>query len=327
MGNNQSTLSASRITFGVEIEVILLCQKENMPPDNILHQAVAKTLTDAGLRAELQVPSHNLSLSTRNITPEYSMWNVTWDGSMKYELPTAAAEFFPRGSGNWRQLESLIHGGVEIVSPVFELEAVQGWGAQISRVFSVLRQKAFSMHFNKTTGLHVHVGYDGGEVIPLRILKNIATVIVLFEPVVDALHPGHRGVAIANKFLASNRFNPLLKNLTNQQVFARIQDCASFVELQEVLNYRLPGEDDSRARWYKYNFMSVTRIGTIEFRQHEGTGDRARVRNWVRFCCGLVKGAAAMKDEGVRAVAAMKLGKGELWRVVGNAEVRRFYEG
>jgi hypothetical protein len=42
-------------------------------------------------------------------------------------------------------------------------------------------------------------------------------------------------------------------------------------------------------RYFKVNAVSYSRHKTIEFRQHQGSTDFAKISNWVRFCAKLVE--------------------------------------
>ena len=45
-------------------------------------------------------------------------------------------------------------------------------------------------------------------------------------------------------------------------------------------------------RYYKVNLQSLSRYGTIEFRQHNGTIDAEKILNWVSFCTQFVLASA-----------------------------------
>ncbi|KAL7271432.1 hypothetical protein RUND412_005809 [Rhizina undulata] len=268
MGSNEIGFNPEKITFGIEVEVVAAGFTKGsilhgvQQEEKILHD-VAKCLTDAGVEVELicdTFPSEK---------PSYTKWVVTEDISIMYD-PNAIIEFFSQHP-SWR-VEKLIHGGVEIISPVLHVVPPEDWKAEISNVLRILKDN-YRLHFNRSTGLHVHVGYGESE-FPFPKLLNIAAVLVLFEPVIERwVHPGHRGVTLLNKYIKSNRKNAKLEHLTNLQVFKRISGS----------------------------------IGTIEFRQHQGTNDVEDIHMWVLFCTALVRAAAAINGETIQELASRDL--------------------
>ncbi|KAL7270145.1 hypothetical protein RUND412_007152 [Rhizina undulata] len=184
----------------------------------------------------------------------------------------------------------------------------------------------YLLQFNESTGLHVHVGY-GDRVIPLPAFLNIAAVLVIFEPVIDKIHVGHRGVAKPNMFVNSNRNKALFDGLTNLQVVERINECKTVKDLQNLVNHSADIHlGDSR--WFKYNVMSLTVIGTIEFRQHAGIGDAEAVQNWILLCTTLVRRAAEIGGEAIKEFARKReLRVEDLRRLVHDPELINYYRG
>ncbi|KAL7266773.1 hypothetical protein RUND412_010664, partial [Rhizina undulata] len=232
--------------------------------------------------------------------------------------------FSPNYAPSEEELGRVIHGGMEIVSPVFRLFPQEYWRPQIFQLFKTLREN-YHLQFNESTGLHVHVGYGDRE-IPLPALLNIAAVLVIFEPVIDKIHVGHRGVSKPNIFLNSNQNNALLGHLTNVQVFERINGCKTFEALQHVVN--LDDTDMGMPRCFKYNFMSLTDIVTMEFRQHAGVGDAEAVQNWILLGTTLVRRATEIGDKAIREFASKRqLGFKDLRRLINDPELMNYYRG
>ncbi|KAL7271433.1 hypothetical protein RUND412_005810 [Rhizina undulata] len=325
MGNNECGFYAENITFGIEVEVVAAGYKKGsiphnvLPMEKILHD-VAQRLIDDGLEVEL------VSTFNGSERPSYKKWVVTEDISIFYD-PDAIVGLFPRlrCAQDSLKLKQLIHGGVEIVSPVFHLVPLQDWKAQISNLFHILKDN-YRLHFNPSTGLHVHVGYGESE-FPFLTLLNIASVLVLFEPVIEIwVHPGHRGVTSPNENIKSNRKNELLEDLTNLQVIDQISGCKTVAALQRVVNHA-PVSYAGCSKSFKYNFMSLTAIGTIEFRQHAGTENLEDIQMWVLLCTALVRAAAAIDGETIRELASrQKLRLEDLSQLVGD-KIVSYYRG
>ncbi|KAL7270247.1 hypothetical protein RUND412_007055 [Rhizina undulata] len=297
MSNDDSGFNPDKITFGIEVEVVAAgFAKEKFPRDviggeKILYD-VAERLTDNGFEVELMYNPNPEEM------PSYTKWVVTEDSSIIYDREKIVGLFSQHPSS---KLEKLIHGGVEIVSPKFNLVRTQNWKAQISNLCKVLKDN-YQLDFNRTTGLHVHVGCGDGK-FQLPTLLNIAAVLVIFERAIEIwVHPEHRGVTTRNKFVKSNAGNETLGYLTNRQAVERISRCKSVAELQHVVNND-PHDEKGFSKYFKYNFMSLTVIGTIEFRQHAGTRHAEDIHMWVMLCTALIKAAAAIDGETIREMA------------------------
>jgi hypothetical protein len=89
---------------------------------------------------------------------------------------------------------------------------------------------------------------------------------------------------------------------------------------------------DGYARYFAYNFTSLRRHGTIEFRQHKGSVDEEEIMKWVEFCTSLFKFAHDSTDavvgETVR-VHSMEESYGflDLLSTIGANGLRPYYEG
>jgi hypothetical protein len=110
---------------------------------------------------------------------------------------------------------------------------------------------------DSTCGLHVHVDARN---ITARMDKFSRILFLKYrenESIIDRLvNSNRRGNA--------NRFCMSLQNLERNTVYATLR----------------------RDRYYKLNFASFERHGTIEFRQHEGCLNEKKVVAWIIFCVG-----------------------------------------
>ncbi|KAL7272874.1 hypothetical protein RUND412_004293, partial [Rhizina undulata] len=167
----------------------------------------------------------------------------------------------------------------------------------------------YLLQFNESTGLHVHVGY-GGRGIPLPALLNIAAV--------------GRG---AEYLLELESKHSLFECLTNLQVVERINECKTAKALQGLVNH-VPELRMGHSRRFKYNFMSLSVIGTIEFRQHAGVGDAEAVHNWILLCNTLVRRAAEIGGEAIKESARKReLAVEDLQRLIYDPELIKYYRG
>ncbi|KAL7270246.1 hypothetical protein RUND412_007054 [Rhizina undulata] len=144
---------------------------------------------------------------------------------------------------------------------------------------------------------------------PLPTLLIIVYVLVLFERVIEMwVHSGHRGWP------------------GNLEIVKRINGCRTVEELQRVINHA-PVAYMACSKHFKYNFMSVTVIRTIEFRQHARTKNVEEIHMWVLFCTALVRAAAVIDGEMIQKMASLqKLMLEDLSQLVGDQFVT-YYGG
>lgn len=152
--------------------------------------------------------------------------------------------------------------GMEVVSPILSADDFD----QIDKVCAVL--SSLRAQVNRTCGLHIHVGTSG---VSLDALKRLAVLYGEVEPLIDNLMPPSRRASM-------NAYAQTLTALVRRQNEVKAARAAS--ELANLV---------SAGRYGKVNFAS--RHPTIEFRQHSGTIDPAKIRHWARFCAKLVETA------------------------------------
>ena len=115
-------------------------------------------------------------------------------------------------------------------------------------------------YVNKSTGLHVHIGAENlTDEQYVNVFKNYKAL----EAVIDTFMPESRRDNYYCRGLRDHNFN----------------HCEDH---NDVL--REMGGD----RYHKVNPCSYNRHHTIEFRQHSGTTNFAKIKNWVNFCAKLV---------------------------------------
>lgn len=168
--------------------------------------------------------------------------------------------------GAWKVVtDGSIEGiGCEVVSPI--LHGMDGLD-EACLVAGILADKGATA--NRSCGFHVH--FDASE-MTVEQLRAIVNRYADFEEQIDRFLPPSRR---AN----NNRFCKSLHALTT---FAReaMQNARTIRQLAQSQN----GGD----RYFKVNLQSLLRHHTIEFRQHSGTCDAWKIRNWVLFLDGFV---------------------------------------
>lgn len=161
-----------------------------------------------------------------------------------------------------------ISNGCEIVSPI--LSGNEGL-AEVTKVVKALR--AAGAKIDRTCGFHVHVDardLEGPELI--HAVKRYAK----HERDIDA-------------FMA-----PIRRE-------SRSEWCQSMVELVPSLSRGLSFNAEGvanipQSRYYKLNLAAYVKHGTLEFRQHGGTLNLQKIKNWVVFCVNFVEDSRLSKD-------------------------------
>lgn len=159
--------------------------------------------------------------------------------------------------------------GTEFVSPPM---IGPGGFAQVEKVCRALAD--LNCTVSKRCGLHVHVGVGHA---PLDVFKNAVKLYAAFEPVIDTLVPPSRRKS-ENSFARSiTTTNP-----------AKVNAATSLPALIDVVTGHVP---EPFRRNFKLNLKAWKRHKTIEFRQHSGTLDHAKVSHWAAMCMRIIAAA------------------------------------
>lgn len=161
---------------------------------------------------------------------------------------------------HWKLVvDTSVRNGFEVVSPILKGEAGLAEAEVVARA---LDDAGASV--NSTCGLHVH--FDASD-LNAEALKSILRRYASHESEIDAFMPRSRR-GDTNRYCRS--IVPYVDRL----------DHASTVRQVTMV---LP------TRYMKVNLKSIPRHGTIEFRQHSGTVNAAKIVNWVRFLAGFIE--------------------------------------
>ncbi len=147
---------------------------------------------------------------------------------------------------------------------------------QIEAMMGIL--SVLNVSVNESTGFHVHVGSN--PFFSLEELKRICANFVKYENAFDSVcAESRRGVN--NKYCKSHQhmFGLQSNKNINDVILSRVK----LNGLLDVMNRR----DD---RYFKLNLQRVSEQSpTIEFRQHNGTGNFEKVRAWILLLLHFVK--------------------------------------
>lgn len=156
--------------------------------------------------------------------------------------------------------DASVSDGFEVVSPILCGEAGLAQAEIAARALDDAGARV-----DYTCGLHVH--FDASD-LSLDHLKAIVRRYAAHEEEIDAFMPRSRR-GCQNRYCKSMEFFAA-------RDFERITSISDFIDAQ----------DD---RYYKVNLQSLRRHGTIEFRQHSGTVNAAKITSWVRFLAAFIK--------------------------------------
>lgn len=117
---------------------------------------------------------------------------------------------------------------------------------------------------NRSCGLHIHLGAESLTLDQwVRVIKNYARI----EAIIDSF------MAISRR----GNNNGYCKSIV--EAADRLSDIGSFQKIESAFRCD---------RYHKVNVMSFRRHKTIEFRQHQGTTDFAKIKMWAEFLTALV---------------------------------------
>lgn len=159
--------------------------------------------------------------------------------------------------------DASVNGGYELVSPVLKgqsgLDEVKTVCEALSEVGALI---------NKSCGFHAHFGTDDFKE-SISVWRNLYINYATLEEDIDAFMP------------PSRRRNTYCASLKVRGWREKMEYAHTLVELEKAIT--------KRSRYFKLNSQSYWRHGTVEFRQHSGTIEFDKIRNWLLFCARLVE--------------------------------------
>lgn len=141
----------------------------------------------------------------------------------------------------------------ELVSPVLEGESGL---AELEKVCWVL--DFCDAKVNDSCGLHVHM--DAAD-FTMVTWKNLAFTYKNIENVINAFMPGSR---------RNNRYSKSLSHISDSSIL----EAGTIDELRRAFG---------RDRYHKVNLEAYARHRTVEFRQHGGSTNFTKMKNWILF--------------------------------------------
>jgi hypothetical protein len=149
--------------------------------------------------------------------------------------------------------------GFEIVSPI--LQGEEGL-AELEKVCTAL--KNCNAYINKSCGVHIH--FDASK-LKIKEFKNVIINYANLENVIDTFLPTSR----------RENNNQYCKSIIQHK--NKIEEATTIRQLTNVIP----------TRYSKLNTQSYVKYKTIEFRQHSGTVEFEKIKNWILFLHNLVE--------------------------------------
>ena len=159
--------------------------------------------------------------------------------------------------------DASVDGGFEVVSPV--LKGRSGLD-ELEKVCNALVNAG--ARIRKCCGLHVHLGTDDFKT-DIRVWKNLYKNYAALERTIDSFMP------------PSRRHNQYCRSMRVCDWNAKIESAANLRMLEDAVT--------GGSRYFKLNSQSYWRHKTVEFRQHSGSVEFEKVRNWILFCARFVE--------------------------------------
>lgn len=246
-----------------------------------------------GIEIELTLPHRSSTLASRLNAVGLNAEVEGYNHRLRSHWKITSDATIRSGSG---------HTSMELVSP--PLKGRDGLH-QLETACAVLAE--LDAKVNRSCGLHVH--HDARD-LDAEAWKLVAKCYVKYEDVIDQLMaPSRRGSG--NQWCRS-----LLSTYaghTVEAVWERIDRCTSNWEVQSIFG----------TRYVKLNLEASSVHGTVEFRQHHGTTNFAKIAAWVALTQGFVTRSAAHKQVTLR--QTVKDFDSLMWTSGVNAALRRYY--
>lgn len=159
--------------------------------------------------------------------------------------------------------DASVTGGFEVVSPV--LKGEDGL-SELKKVCDALVNAGAKIL--SCCGLHVHLGTDDFKT-DIRVWKNLYKNYAKLENTIDSFMP------------QSRRNNTYCESMRVRGWNEKIESATNLRDLEAKIT--------RSSRYFKLNSQSYWRHHTVEFRQHSGSVEFEKVKNWILFCARFVE--------------------------------------
>jgi hypothetical protein len=220
-------------------------------------------------KANFPIDSKNLP-GTAPVT-DITGWQVITDNNIEG----------PVDPGNWGWV------GIEVISPSYEFTAES---LKTVEDICLLLTSTYQTEVNETTGLHVQIGHKSLG-FKFQDIQKLIAFLWTFEPQLQTLHSPFR---LDREYVHSLRERSNFSNDWRIKWGKRprpVSGAASFFKCQDIKSVVRDASDPSGPKKINVNLINLMRggIGTVKFRQHEGTLEGPRVTVWIKTLIGIIE--------------------------------------
>jgi hypothetical protein len=198
-------------------------------------------------------------------------------------LDASAAGYSHTTTEGWKVVsDGSVHNGHELVSPI-----LRGLNGKEQLKTAMRAVKAIGAQTDASCGVHVHHGVHD---FSAKQLANVAEIYSNNEQTIDKLVAFSRRNTHWARSMANGRnyYEAATVALDGEWTSSRHDQTA-----KANLVYQLAPQ----GRYYKVNFHSFVRQGTVEFRQHQTSLNAIRIWNWVVFTQMIVESAKGRRGK------------------------------
>jgi Putative amidoligase enzyme len=168
-----------------------------------------------------------------------------------------------------------------MVSPIFVAYAGSPWRDHVQATWKYLHQN-YTVTSDRECATHVHISVQGGY--SFEEIKRVARSVIHFEPAIDALVPPERrgGECEWAKSSWLDSEHLALENRSRDRSMDFFDTVTDFYSFLSVMNPE--GE-----RGYSWNFRSIQKYYTIEFREPPASTTVDQVLSWAEFAMSFIQ--------------------------------------
>ena len=168
-----------------------------------------------------------------------------------------------------------------MTSPILRPYPGSTWRQQVQATWRFLGEH-YRVNTNECCSTHVHISVHRG--FSLRNIKNIAQCALHFEPALEVFVPAERRYNYYSKGNWINNTNLAGRNLSRIDSVAKIEACETRSQVRRLMH---PNAD----RYFGWNFDSLKKLNTIEFRKGAGSRTAGEALAWAELAMRFVLSA------------------------------------
>ncbi|KAJ9622112.1 hypothetical protein H2204_011693 [Knufia peltigerae] len=152
-------------------------------------------------KAEIPFPGQDNDVMVRKAFADYSKWTLTNDYTLVGALKSQLADNLQNRNIPTQQISTWDTTGVELISPIFDLDNKRPAFQQIQQYLGALNNQDTFLMESVWASTHIHIGFnfDKPEDMPILLLQHLAYILLLHEDLLSKCHPRSRcGIELPN---------------------------------------------------------------------------------------------------------------------------------